>query len=291
MTGFGEAEGDTEGGRLRVEIRTVNHRYLNVQMRTPEGFEGAQPLVERVLRERFARGHVAVRISFTSEEVEGAVPVNVERARAYRDAFVRLQEELGLEGAPDLALFAGFRDIFQPDRSGEARPEVPGEVLAELVAQAADRVVEMREAEGERLARDLSERLDTMEAELEHIEARAPERLVAERDRMRSQIRALLEDEFSVDEERLAREVAHLAEKWDIHEEIVRFRSHLRMFRDTLEGGSPDGVGKRFNFIAQEILRETNTLGAKANDAVISSRVVALKEEVDRLREQLENVE
>jgi uncharacterized protein (TIGR00255 family) len=115
--------------------------------------------------------------------------------------------------------------------------------------------------------------------------------MVAERDRFRSAIQALLEGETRVDEERLAREVAHLAERWDIHEEIVRFRSHLAMFRDTLDRGETTGVGKRLGFIAQEFLREVNTMGSKANDAAIAARVIVLKEEIDRVREQLENVE
>lgn len=292
MTGYGEAERESDAGRLRAEIRTVNHRYLNLQLRTPEGFERDHAAVEAVLRSRFTRGHVTLRVTLERRGTEAVVPVNVERARAYRDALLGLQEELGLGGTVDVGLVAGFRDVFQLDgQEEEALPRVPQELLAELVADAADAVVAMREEEGGRLARDLTERLDAMERELEAIARRAPERLVAERDRLRERIGALLDDTISVDEERLAREVAHLAERWDIHEEIVRFRSHLAMFRDTLEEGSPDGVGKRFGFIAQEILRETNTMGSKANDAEIASRVVALKEEVERLREQLENVE
>jgi uncharacterized protein (TIGR00255 family) len=130
-----------------------------------------------------------------------------------------------------------------------------------------------------------------MEGEVVEIARRAPERLTSERDRLRLAVQALLEGEIRVDEERLAREVAHLAERWDIHEEIVRFRSHLTMFRDTLDRGEAGVVGKRLGFIAQELLREANTMGSKANDAEIAGRVIVLKEEIDRLREQLENVE
>jgi uncharacterized protein (TIGR00255 family) len=149
----------------------------------------------------------------------------------------------------------------------------------------------MRVEEGERLAEDLRGRLRAMESEVEAIEAAAPGRLERERDRIREQIARLLPDGVPVDEERIAREIAHLAERWDIHEEVVRFRSHLEMFRDTLGDGSPDGVGKRLGFIVQEILREANTMGSKANDAEIARAVVKLKEEIERLREQLENVE
>lgn len=130
-----------------------------------------------------------------------------------------------------------------------------------------------------------------MEGELDRVGRRAPERLVAERDRLREAIRELVDPEASVDEERIAREVAHLAERWDIHEELVRFRSHLDMFRAAIREGESGGVGKRLSFIAQELLREANTIGSKANDSEIAHSVVGLKEEIERLREQVENVE
>ena len=130
-----------------------------------------------------------------------------------------------------------------------------------------------------------------MEEELDRVGQRAPERLVAERDRLREVIRELLDSEVAVDEERVAREVAHLAERWDIHEELVRFRSHLEMFRVAIGEGESGGVGKRLSFIAQELLREANTIGSKANDSEIARSVVGLKEEIERVREQVENVE
>jgi uncharacterized protein (TIGR00255 family) len=293
MTGYGDAERDFHAGRLSVEIRTVNHRYLNVQMRLPNGLDRIQPAMEAALRIRFARGHVKVSLTVDTGdlEAEGTVPVDLERARGYRDALQRLQNELGVAGNIDVGMVAGFRDVFQPRDRDRSAVEIDPGLVEELILEAADRVVVMREKEGERLERDLSGRLRLMEEELDAIAERAPVRLTSERDRLRARIRELLDDDIPVDEERIAREVAHLADKWDIHEEIVRFRSHLEMFRETLQKGSVEGVGKRFGFIAQEILREANTLGSKANDAEISQRVVVLKEEVERLREQLENVE
>ncbi len=295
MTGFGSAEADVPQGRLRVEIRTVNHRFLNLQVRTPSGFDRHQPEIERRLRGHFVRGHVSLTVSLDRSHATETTPpvlVDVDRARAYRDAFHGLQVELGLGGTVGVELLAGFRDLFQtPERDRSPAVEMDPEVLGTLVDQAAREVVEMRRSEGTRMAADLSRALDRMEEELEAVAERAPERLVRERDRLREAVRELLDGEGEVDEERIAREVAHLAERWDIHEELVRFRSHLAMFRETLEAGSPDGVGKRFGFIAQELLRETNTIGSKANDAEIAARVVTLKEEIERLREQLENVE
>jgi uncharacterized protein (TIGR00255 family) len=296
MTGFGSAEADVPQGRLRVEIRTVNHRFLNLQVRTPSGFDRYQPDIEGRLRGSFVRGHVSLTVSLdrshATDETSPPVVVDVDRARAYRDAFHGLQAELGLGGTVGVELLAGFRDLFQtPERDRSPAVEIDPAVLGNLVDQAAGAVLEMRRSEGARMAADLARGLDRMEEELEAVAEQAPERLVRERDRLREVVRQLLDGEGEVDEDRIAREVAHLAERWDIHEELVRFRSHLAMFRETLETGSPDGVGKRFGFIAQELLRETNTIGSKANDAGIAARVVTLKEEIERLREQLENVE
>jgi uncharacterized protein (TIGR00255 family) len=151
-------------------------------------------------------------------------------------------------------------------------------------------VVLLREAEGARLQRDLEEHLQAIEEALVRVEANAPERLVAERDRLRTAVAGLIET-HSVDEDRLAREIAYLAEKWDINEEIVRFRSHVELFNEALRAEASEPVGKRLGFLVQEMNREANTIGSKANDAHIAQTAVSLKEEVERLREQLENVE
>jgi len=167
---------------------------------------------------------------------------------------------------------------------------VEGEVIHRLTEAAAGEVVLLREAEGARLQRDLEEHLQAIEEALVRVEANAPERLVAERDRLRTAVAELIET-HSVDEDRLAREIAYLAEKWDINEEIVRFRSHVELFNEALQTEASEPVGKRLGFLVQEMNREANTIGSKANDAQIAHAAVSLKEEVERLREQLENVE
>lgn len=293
MTGYGEGERESGRIRIRAEIRTVNHRTLNIQLRTPPGFDRYHPALERALKERFARGHVRLALSVAPESGDHAtrVRVDVERARGYLEGLRRLKEALEVQGEVTLGLLAGFRDLYEVAEWAEA-PEVDPEALEAVVGEAADRAVAMREEEGARLAGDLTGRLDAMETTVGAVEKRAPERLVAERDRLRARVGELLEGTgASVDEERIHREIAHLAERWDVHEEVVRFRSHLQMFRDTLAEGDPSGIGRRLGFIAQELLREANTMGSKANDAELAARVVALKEEIDRLREQLENVE
>ena len=294
MTGFGESERDLLSGRLSVSVRTVNHRYLNIQLRIPPGSERHQAALERTLRERFVRGHVTVSITLDrSTTANGAlsVAVDMERARAYVAALRSVRDELQLEGQVEIGLLPWFRDIFREPDQREAPTELALEELTELVSEASRRALLMREEEGRRLAVDLSGRLDAMETTLGELAERAPHRLVAERDRLRTVVGELLGDESRVDEERLAREIAYIAERLDLHEEIVRFRSHLEMFRGTLRTGDQGGIGKRFGFIAQELLREANTMGSKANDAEVARLVVLLKEEIERLREQLENVE
>ena len=163
-------------------------------------------------------------------------------------------------------------------------------MIQRLTQSAAAEVVALREAEGARLQRDLEEHLTAIEEALVRVEARAPERLVAERDRLRAAVAELTET-HTVDEDRLAREIAYLAEKWDINEEIVRFRSHVELFNEALQAEASEPVGKRLGFLVQEMNREANTIGSKANDAQVAQTAVTLKEEVERLREQLENVE
>lgn len=296
MTGFGEAERPTSAGRLRAEVRTVNHRFLNFQLRTPTGLERLQPGIERTLRESFTRGNISLTLTLERDETaeEDTTPpvvVDMERARAYRDAILQARDELALSGGVEIGHLLTFRDLFRAPERDRTLPEVDADDVDAVVTDAAAGAVAMRKAEGDRMGEDLLGRLRIMESEVEAIEAAAPGRMVRERDRIREAIARLLPEGVEVDEERVAREIAHLAERWDIHEEIVRFRSHLAMFRDTVRDGSPDGVGKRLGFIVQEILREANTMGSKANDAGIARSVVALKEEIERLREQLENLE
>ena len=159
-----------------------------------------------------------------------------------------------------------------------------------MTEAAAAAAVRMREEEGQRLATDLEERLVGIETAMGGIAAAAPARLVAERDRMRRVVAELLEG-HPVDEDRVAKEIAFIAERWDISEELVRLRSHLELFRATVDADSAEPVGKRLSFLIQEMHREANTIGSKANDAAIEHRVIAIKDEIERLREQVENVE
>lgn len=292
MTGFGEAERETDFGRLRVEIKTVNHRSFNLSLRTPAGFDRYEHQIEGWLRQRISRGHVryALEMEEAGGPATGPLPeLDLERARRYRELLGRLQDELGVPGVVDVATLVRFGQIFTTPEPRALGERIDAGTLRELTDGAAAQVVELREIEGRRLRDDMERGLDAISVELDRVEEEAPERLLRERDRLREQVRELAGRE-DVDEDRLAREVAYLAEKWDINEEIVRFRSHVNLFRTTLEEGD-EAVGKRLSFLAQEMLREANTIGAKANDSSIGHAAVGMKEEIERLREQLENVE
>lgn len=291
MTGFGEAERDTPAGRLRAEVKTVNHRFFSVNIRLPNGLERFEPQVRDWLRTAVARGHANFSLRLSEGEGEAAAPalkLDVARARQYADIFRAMKSELGLAGEVDLALISRFNDVIV--RDDEAGPELEEAEVREATLAAVQALVVMREAEGRRLHDDLEERLVAMEQELAVVEEHAPTRLVAERDRLRRAVVELAEG-VGIDEERLAREIALLADKWDISEETVRLRSHVEHFRKLLDEEAAEPVGKRLSFLVQEMHRETNTIGSKANDAAIEQRVVNMKNEIERLREQVENVE
>jgi uncharacterized protein (TIGR00255 family) len=293
MTGFGEAERSLEWGRLRVEIKTVNHRFLNTSIRTPPGFDRVEHEIQQWIRPFLARGHATVSVVLERDEgaarAEDLPEVDLPRAARYAALLRSLRDELELAGEVDVASVARFGDLFRvPDGRGRM-PAPDQDTLREVAEDAARAVVAMREAEGARLRADMDGRLDALEEELARVAARAPERLTAERDRLRAQIAELMEQD-DVDQERLAREVAYLAERWDINEELVRFRAHVDAFREALAADAGP-VGKRLSFLVQEMHREANTIGSKANDTVIGHASVAMKEEIERLREQVENVE
>jgi uncharacterized protein (TIGR00255 family) len=291
MTGFGEAERETPAGRLRAEIRTVNHRFFSANLRFSRAVERFDPAVREWLRALLPRGHVNASVRLERPDVDdsgSALRLDESRARQYLRALTDLKESLGLPGEVDVAMIARYGDVLSTDE--EAVVSVAADDVRSVIEAAARATISMREEEGSRLAADLEERLQAIERAMSAIEEMAPARLVTERDRMRRVVAELL-DGAAVDEDRVAREIAFLAEKWDISEELVRLRSHLELFRVSLESDAAEPVGKRLGFLVQEMNRETNTIGSKANDAAIEHRVVAIKEEIERLREQVDNVE
>ena len=289
MTGFGSAEGTVLGGRLSIEIRSVNHRYYNPQLKLPFELGGVEgPLRDR-LRQLLERGHVTVTARWIDpplREGGGAVAVDLARARQVLAAAKELKKHLKLKGDVDLAFVARQPEVLTPHQDGI--PAAQWSEVAPIAERAVRELLGMRAREGAALATELGRRLAALEAGAGAIEQRAPERLTAELARLKKAV-AELAAGVPVDEQRLAVEVALMADRVDITEELVRLRTHLAACREALVA---DGaVGKQLGFLAQELLREVNTIGSKANDAGITQAVIAMKGELEKFREQLDNLE
>ena len=288
MTGFGAAEGPVAGGRLRVEIRTVNHRHFNLSPKLPADLSALEPELRDRLRKEFDRGHIAVQVRWSEYPARAAsgVGVDLERARLVAGRLRELQSALGLGGEITVEMVARQPEVLTANTEGDL--EVAWAEVEPVVGQAAAECRAMRAREGEAIASELRHRAAALDEFVERIAARAPERLVRERDRLRAAVGQLL-DGRQVDESRLAQEIAFQADRLDITEELMRFRTHIAAVREALESERP--AGKQLGFLAQELGREVNTIGSKANDADIAQHVIAMKGELEKFREQLENLE
>lgn len=287
MTGFGAAEGPAAGGRLRIEIRTVNHRYFNLNAKLPAELSVLEGELRERLRREFDRGHLAVQARWTEHPAHtGGLSIDLDRARLVAGRLRELQSALGLGGEVTVELVARQPEVLMTNTDGGR--EVAWSEIEPIVAQAGSDCRLMRAREGEAIAVELRHRLDLLERSAGRIAAQAPERLVRERDRLRHAVADLL-DGRAVDEARLAQEIAFQADRMDITEELVRFGAHLEAARAALGVERP--VGKQLGFLAQEMGREVNTMGSKAGDARIAHEVIAMKGELEKFREQLENLE
>ena len=287
MTGFGAAEGAVAGGRLRIEIRTVNHRFFNFAPKLPNELTAVEGELRERVRKDLDRGHVALSARWTEyPEREATLAIDLPRAEAAASRLRELKSALNLAGEVTLELVARQPEVLVT-RSGEAT-EIGFAEVEPLVARAAAECRAMRAREGAALGADLLARLTALEASAAIVAERAPERLVRERDRLHASVAQLLAGR-PLDEQRLAQEVALLADKLDITEELVRFKQHLVACRAALTSDRP--AGKQLGFLAQELGREVNTMGSKANDAVIQQAVIVMKGELEKFREQLENLE
>jgi uncharacterized protein (TIGR00255 family) len=265
-------------------LRSVNHRFLSVSVKLPASLSGCEPELRERLRQRVARGHVTVIV-----RLESAAPTSggVDEARfsAAHDALSSLSSRFSLP-APQLSDVLRMPGVL---RSEEEMAADCGSVLA-VVDRALEKLEEMRRAEGGRLGEYMRARLELMDAAVGRVEARTPYRLREYSDRLRASVASLMAG-AQPDEQRLAQEIAMMADRLDVAEEIGRLRSHSTELRTTLADRSAEPVGKRLGFLLQEALREVNTIGSKGADAAILRDVVLMKEELERLREQSENIE
>jgi uncharacterized protein (TIGR00255 family) len=287
MTGFGAAEGAVGDARASVEVRTVNHRFFSPNLKLPTSFARWEGEIREILRQKIARGHVALTARVDRGANTGQV-IDEVRLAQYATTLKDLQKKHGLGGEVDLATVLRLPDVVTSP--SEELDSGAGEALAVIVNKAVDNLIMMRRAEGAQLAAFLLERVAAVETRLARIETRAPIRLKEHHERVKRTVSELV-GSAGADPQRIAQEIAILADKLDVAEELDRFRSHLAAFRETARSQTADPVGKRLGFILQEMVREANTIGSKANDAQIQEDVIATKEELERIREQVENLE
>jgi uncharacterized protein (TIGR00255 family) len=287
MTGFGSAEGKVGAAGVSVEIRTVNHRFFNPSIKLPGAFAKWEGDVRELLRQRVARGHVALTARVEREIGKGA-GINEQRFGEYVAILRELQAKHGLSDQLDAGTILGLPDVVA-SHAEDADTGTTAELLA-VVDEAIGALRRMRNEEGGRLAVFLLERVLLVEEAVRRIRERGPIRLTEQVARLRKSVKELAAA-ANVDQQRLAQEIAILADKLDIAEELDRFDSHIGSFRQSVNESGEEPVGKRLGFLLQEMVREANTTGSKANDAAILADVVIIKEELERIREQVENIE
>jgi uncharacterized protein (TIGR00255 family) len=291
MTGFGSSTLEAPSGTFAWEIRSVNHRTLKVSLRLPPALLGREPEFEAVVQEALGRGavHATLRLRRASPAPESLVDTTL--ARAYAEALAELSRELGVPGDPDLRLIAALPGVLRVGGTSTAEDsEAMAKAAAEGLRAALASLTTSRTKEGATLRRDFEARLRRVAAALSKIGKRAPKIADAARRRLAKRLKDLLEEHpGQALEEAVAREVVLLAQRADIAEEATRLGTHLGAFRAAMAAG--DEVGRRLDFLLQEMLRETNTIGSKSQDAAVAACVVDMKVEIDRMKEQAANVE
>ncbi|MBO6574563.1 MAG: YicC family protein [Rhodothermales bacterium] len=290
MTGFGRGSASNLSYEATVEIRAVNSRFCEVSIRGPRELNEREPQIQRTVKDALSRGRITVNVQLDRiatgdiglEVNESAVQAyrtvleNVSRAAALRDETITLDHLLR------------FQDVLVAKSSSDVDPEELWAPVSEALEEALDKLKAMRLIEGEALQTELLSRADSMETALQQVKVLAPERIPSARIRIRERLDELIA-EGRIDPDRIEQEIAFLADRLDVTEEIVRLEAHFAAYREALQSADP--VGRKLNFIAQEMNREVNTIGSKANDAEIAQVVVGMKEDLEKVREQIENVE
>ena len=288
MTGFGKASRVLDGAMISVELSSVNHRYLDSSLRLPNEWAALDPVIRDCVKERVARGKISLTVSRKrGTSTAQTLKFDAEVAKQYVQASQALNEMLGTSDALKLNTLAQFDGVFFHEENGQDLDEARA-VLIETVNEALGHLDEMRTTEGKALAGDLSQRIGLLRAWLGNIEERLPALADSFRERLKTRVQELSED-VGLTEDRLAIEVALMAEKGDVTEEVVRLESHFDHALEMLKADEP--VGRKLNFLAQEMQREINTLSAKVRDTEVARIVLDMKSELEKIREQIQNIE
>jgi uncharacterized protein (TIGR00255 family) len=290
MTGYGRIESVQNGRKYTVEMKSLNHRYLEISLRVPAILSPLELDIKKRISSKFTRGRIEAIIRIDSEYssvIESRYELNLPLIRNYYQLLIQLREELKLEEEITLSMMTGFRDAFVQKEPGLDLSAI-WEELGTVLDTAMTALIDMREKEGKNVCDDLVLRIGLIIKSLDSITLRAPNVVSEYQERLGERVKELVGG-IALDELRLQQEVAIMAEKSDISEEIVRFNSHIVQFRDLLERG--DAVGRSMDFLIQEMVREVNTTGSKSSDAEISRKVIDIKSELSRIREQVQNIE
>ncbi len=288
MTGYGRAQKIIDGKDILVEIRSINHRFFDFNARVPRSYGYLEEKLKSLVSESILRGKVEIFV--TVNLVDGTdeqIKVNLPLAKSYLDAIDELAENFALRNDATAMSLTRFFDIFIVNKVQEDE-DVIWSAVKEVAEEAVAAFIKMREAEGEKLRADIKSRGETIISAVEKIEARSPEIVSAYRTRLTEKIKAVLEDK-NIDEARIVTEAAIFADKVAVDEETVRLRSHIAQMNEMLE--SSEAIGRKFDFLVQEMNREINTIGSKNLDLVITGIVVDVKSELEKIREQIQNIE
>ena len=288
MTAFGRGEAVADGYRFTVEIRTLNHRFCDIRIKLPRRYTDFEEEIKRKLSSQFSRGRIEVNVvaDETLDKVQH-LTVDTELAETYKRLLLDLKDKLGIEAGLRLDTLLHFRDIFVFKEDEESRGQA-WKVMETALDQGVEQCIHMRREEGSAIEADFNARLNQLETLGSEIESRAVLVVLDVRERLQKRIEELL-GQGELDESRLAQEVAILAEKSDVTEELIRFKSHVQQFGNLLDASGPRG--RQLEFVLQEMHREINTIGSKANNVEIGQIVIQIKTELERFREQLQNVE
>ena len=287
MTGYGRCHLEEDGREMTVEVKSVNHRFLDTSYRLSRALSFLDDAVRKGVSARLARGHVDVFVTYANHRQDAkAVRVDTALAVAYRQALGELAAAVGKEADIPLADYTRLPDVLSVQEKDEDQQAVRA-LFERALSGALDGLIAMREQEGARLCADILQKTESIERIAEGIAQRAPSVVCDYRDRLRQRVAALTEGE--IDEARLITEVAIFADRAAIDEELVRLKSHLAAIRETVSLGEP--AGRKLDFLVQELNREVNTIGSKAMDTAIAQAVVSAKGEIEKIREQVQNIE
>ena len=288
MTGFGRAQASVEGFNITAEIKSVNHRYFEFSSRTPRAYGFLDEKLKSYLQSEISRGKVDCYVQIEAlEEADVVVNLNLSLAKGYLDAYKRLSEEFGIDNDIKVSSLSRNSDIFSI-HNAQADEDAIFAAVKDVAAKALEKFIEMRLREGEKLRDDVLSRAEAILSDVAFIEERSPQTVLEYNEKLLQRMKTVLED-VHVDEQRLLTEAAIYADKVAVAEETVRLRSHIGQLREFFE--ADEAIGRKLDFLVQEINREANTIGSKAQDVEIARRVINIKSEVEKIREQIQNIE